>query len=144
MRGGGEVQGSLADCFSLSLSLLRVYPSLQRIVPAPTTPPQTLLQITTNILQNPQEIKYTKLKQSNPGLKRTVLDLKGGREFLVAVSVQSRRAFVRVTCQLNHRLFHLITRGFFVPTLTHRSDSEPERSISYSITWSNLYPSEGK
>ena len=51
------------------------------------TPRQTLIKITQNILQNPTDVKFTRLKATNKGLVRNVLGVKGGREALVMVSL---------------------------------------------------------
>jgi hypothetical protein len=44
------------------------------------------LKIANNVLSNPTEQKYAQIKTNNAAMKRTVLDVKGGQDYLVAVS----------------------------------------------------------
>ncbi|KAG7571302.1 hypothetical protein FFLO_00814 [Filobasidium floriforme] len=51
---------------------------------------ETLLKIANNVLSNPTEQKFTQIKTNNAAMKRTVLDVKGGQDYLVAMGFRSR------------------------------------------------------
>ena len=48
--------------------------------------PQTLLKISDNILSNTDEPKFRDIKATNPSLQNKVLSVKGGHEYMIAVS----------------------------------------------------------